>query len=423
MRHFKRIFPILLFFLVTAFTAVGQVASSPFSKFGIGDLTGTGIAQNQGMGGIGISNPSGAYLNNQNPALLVFNRLMVFHGGLQYEKIRESDGTNSQSFSSGNMNYLAIGLPVKSGKLTTSFGLMPYSHVNYKLSFADYATGSTVPITRLESGSGGINQFYWSNGYAINRYLSVGAKAAYLFGSIVTQESNLFTSSLVSTYSSVYVRDYFHGFNFTGGISFHKDTLFHKNYRLNIGFVYTPGTTLHNEHYVRYELKSSAGPTIDSATVVKNAPGKTNIPQNFGVGLSFGKIDKWTFGGDFTYLDFTSFNGFTNSIGIPTVGYRSGIGFEFTPDIYDFTNYLSRITYRIGGAYQRMPYLVNGNPLRDVAGTAGFSFPVGRASTVDLGIRIGKRGVLPQSTVEENYFRVYFGITFNDQWFIKRKFD
>jgi hypothetical protein len=156
---------------------------------------------------------------------------------------------------------------------------------------------------------------------------------------------------------------------------------------------------------------------------VKNAAGSTFIPQNYGGGISFGKIDKWTIGGDFTYLDFRSFNGFTNSIGIPTVGYRSGAGLEVTPDAYDFTNYLSRVTYRVGGYYERMPYLVNGNPLRDVGGTFGFSFPVGRISTVDLGIKIGKRGVLPQSSIEENYFRVYFGITFNDQWFNKRKFD
>ncbi len=147
MQYCKRIFPILLFFLFTAIAAEGQVASSPFSKFGIGDLTGTGIAQNQGMGGIGISNPSPWYMNNQNPALLVFNRVMVFQAGLQYEKIRESDGTNSQKFGSGNLNYLAIAFPVKLNKWITAIGLMPYSHVNYKLSFTDYATGSNVPIT------------------------------------------------------------------------------------------------------------------------------------------------------------------------------------------------------------------------------------------------------------------------------------
>src|SRR5882762_5459231 len=172
MQYCKRIFPILLFFLVTATAAEAQVASSPFSKFGIGDLTGTGIAQNQGMGGIGISNPNAWYLNNLNPALLVFNRVTVFQAGMQYEKINESDGTNSQKFASGNLNYLAIAFPVKLTKWTTSLGLMPFSHVNYKLSFADVASGSNTPITRLESGSGGINQFYWSNGVALNKFIS-----------------------------------------------------------------------------------------------------------------------------------------------------------------------------------------------------------------------------------------------------------
>src|SRR6478735_4594933 len=139
MQYCKRISLILLFFLIAALAVDAQVASSPFSKLGIGDLTGTGIAQNQGMGGIGISNPSGWYLNNVNPALLVFNRITVFQAGMQYEKINESDGTNSQKFASANLNYLAIAFPVKLNKWTTAIGLMPFSVVNYKLSFADYA--------------------------------------------------------------------------------------------------------------------------------------------------------------------------------------------------------------------------------------------------------------------------------------------
>jgi hypothetical protein len=157
--------------------------------------------------------------------------------------------------------------------------------------------------------------------------------------------------------------------------------------------------------------------------VIKNAGGSMVLPQTVGAGISFGKIDKWTIGSDFTYVDYRTFTGFTNSIGIPTIGYRSGFGAEITPDAYDFTNYLSRITYRVGGIYEKMPYLVNGIALVDVAGTFGFSFPVGRASAVDLGIKIGKRGVASQTSVEENYFRVYFGVTFNDQWFNKRKFE
>ena len=134
MQYCKRISPILLFFLVTAVAAEAQVASSPFSKLGVGDMTGTGIAQNQGMGGIGISNPSPWYLNNLNPALLVFNRVTVFQAGMQYEKKTLSDGQNSQKFKNGNLNYLTIALPVMANKWTTSIGLAPYSNVNYNFS-------------------------------------------------------------------------------------------------------------------------------------------------------------------------------------------------------------------------------------------------------------------------------------------------
>jgi hypothetical protein len=423
MQRYKRVFTFILLFYFVALAAKGQVASSPFSKFGIGDLYGTGLAQNQGMGGIGISNPSGSYLNSENPALLVFNKVTVFQGGLQLENRTATDGTNTQSFFSGNLNYLGLGLPVMpNGKWTTSVGLTPYSHVNYNISFSDVAGGSNVPINRQETGSGGIDQFYWSNGVTINKYLSVGVKASYLFSSIVTQDINKFANTS-TTYASVYVRDYFHGLNFSGGISFHKDSLFRKNYRLNIGAVYSLKSDLSTQHFSRYQLNSVTGAIIDSATVDNNIAGKMTLPKNFGVGASFGKVDKWTVGGDFTYLDFRTFNGFTNSIGIPTIGFRSGIGGEFTPDILDFSNYLNRITYRIGAAYEKSPYLVNGNPLMDRGVTFGFTLPVGGWSTVDLGFKVGKRGIVFQNLIEENYFRVYFGVTFNDRWFIKRKFD
>lgn len=419
----KRVFPFILFLFFVTLAAKAQVASSPFSKFGIGDIYGAGVAQHQGMGGIGISNPSGAYINNQNPALLVFNKITVFQGGLQAENRTATDGTNTQSFFSANLNYLIIALPVMpDGKWTTSVGLTPYSHVNYNISYSDVASGSNVPINRQESGTGGINQFYWSNGVTITKYLSLGVKASYLFSSIVTQDINKFANTS-TTYASVYVRDYFHGLNFSGGISFHKDSLFHKNYRINLGAVYSLKSDISTQHFSRYQLNSTTGAIIDSATIDNNLGGKMNLPKNFGVGLSFGKVDKWTVGGDFTYLDFRTFNGFTNSIGIPTIGFRSGLGLEFIPDIFDYSNYFNRITYRIGGAYEKSPYLINGNPLMDRGATLGLSLPVGGWSTVDLGVRVGKRGVVSKNLIEENYFRVYFGITFNDRWFIKRKFD
>ncbi|HLZ16003.1 MAG TPA: hypothetical protein VKQ08_03150, partial [Cyclobacteriaceae bacterium] len=412
--------------------AQAQVASSPFTKWGIGDLYSNGIAQHQGMGGIGISNPSYWYLNSQNPALLVYNRWTVFQGGMQIEKRSESDGTNTQSFASGNLNYLAMAFPVVFRKWTTSVGLTPYSHVNYNLSYPEPILGSNIIVNVVTKGSGGINQFYWANGVAINRYLSIGVKASYLFGSIVTQGSNLYTIS-VPTVESTYVRDYYRGLNLTAGISFRKDSLFGKKFQFNAGLIYSWKSTVNTQHFLRYESKLLSGQTLDSATVVNNVQGTMVLPQNYGVGLSFGRMERWTVGGDFTYLDNRTYTGpLYGSINAPPkngiivqpyVGFRTGVGAEITPKSEDFTNYLNRVTYRIGATFERSPFLVGGYSWNDAGGTFGFSLPVGRISTVDLSLKIGRRGTISQNSIEENYFRIYFGVTFGDQWFIKRKFD
>jgi len=62
-------------------------------------------------------------------------------------------------------------------------------------------------------------------------------------------------------------------------------------------------------------------------------------------------------------------------------------------------------------------------PVNDFGINFGLSMPVSRFSSLDLAFKIGKRGNLLENTIEENYFKIYFGVTFNDQWFIKRRFD
>jgi hypothetical protein len=99
------------------------------------------------------------------------------------------------------------------------------------------------------------------------------------------------------------------------------------------------------------------------------------------------------------------------------------IGGEFTPYSASPGSYLKRITYRTGVSLDHYPYLVNSSTLKDFGINFGLSLPVGRISSLDIGVKVGKRGSLGLNKIEENYFKLYFGMTFNDQWFIKRKFD
>lgn len=436
MQRCREVFPLLLILLFGVLTAQGQIASSPFSEFGIGDLRNGGIAQNQGMGGIGISNGSPWYINNMNPALLTFNHVTTFQGGMQFEKKTLTDGTSSQSFQNGNMDYLMVAFPIKANRWTTSIGLTPYSNVNYNLSYQDYANGTYQLVSYQESGKGGLNQFYWANGVKVGKYLSLGAKATYLFGSTVTQDYSFNPAAVAN--GGLYTRDSFHGLNFTGGAQLRFDSLLLKKYFLNVGAVINSGSNVNAQHVTRIQSVSSQGRIIDSVTL-SNLYGKMHLPISYGMGISFGKTDRWTVGWDlsvFNYtesggikflsqkFDYTTNDGVRRYLGTPAFGYRTGVGFELMPQPDDFTNYLNRITYRVGASFEQSPMLVNSNYLTDKGVTFGFSFPVNNISTIDIGAKIGRRGAVSQNLLEENYFRLYFGVTFNDRfWFIKRKFD
>lgn len=404
----------------------GQAARTPFSSFGVGEYYGNGLTQNQGMGGIGASAPEYWHLNNVNPALLVFNTITVFEAGFLGEQrtLKGASGTSEKS-GSGNLNYLALGFPVKRTKWGMSLGLKPYTGVNYQLNYTAAIEGSTNTVDVAESGSGGINQLYWSNGVALNSNFSVGLKATYYFSSIINEYATTLseTTQAVKYTTNIYDRQYFTGFGFSPAVSFHMDSLFgKKNYQINAGVVYDLKTDLRTKFYERFERRNIAGIT-DSVTLVNNIAGTTTIPQVVTAGVSFAKGFQWMIGADFTFLNYSNFKDFKGGTGGTRNGWQLAFGGKITPDPGSLSSYLKRVTYRTGVSLAESPYLINGNVLKDFGINFGLSLPVSRISSLDLGVKVGKRGDLQTNTVEENYFKLYFGVTFNDQWFIKRRFD
>jgi hypothetical protein len=427
MLNYKKFSFLFFGFFMVAIMAWGQAARSPFSYLGIGEPYSNALAHNQGMAGVGISNPQYFYLNNQNPALLVFNRFTVFEAGFIGERRTTKANGLSETNGSGNLNYLATAFPVKLARWTTSFGLMPYSTVNYKLDYVDDIEGTTDNTVNVsESGEGGINQAFWSNGVVLNKRFSVGLKATYLFGSIIREYSNTLTitNEPVPYYPTVYDRNYVKDLNLAAGVSYHKDSIGgRKNYKINIGAVYNLKADLNSEHYVRIERRTAGG-IDDSTTVTNNVPGSITIPSSFGVGLSVAKGEYLVIGADFTYMDFRNYKDFSGET--PSWGaesFRSAFGIEFTPDPTAIGSYLKRMTFRTGVSYDKYPYLINDNLVKDFGINFGFSMPVSRVSSLDFAFKAGKRGNQVDNTIEENYFKIYFGMTFNDQWFIKRRFD
>lgn len=411
---------------VLAFTAFGQAARSPFSTFGIGEPFGNALIQNQAQGGTGVSQPQYWFVNNQNPALLVFNYYTVFQAGALLESKSIRSDTASARGTNGNLNYLVTAFPVKPGKWSTSVGLMPLTNVNYRVQYQQEVEGSPQQDTVLivEQGSGGLSQFYWSNGVRIHDNWSVGIKAAYLFGSI----TNDFTNTLISVQQPVYYtvavneQTYIKDFQFTAGLSFSQDSIGKRDdYRISAGLTYTFNTNMRASKRTVFERRFLSGTPSTSDTLVRTS-GNIKYPSSLTAGFSISKGSKWAAGAEYTMQSWSEFNSI-NDEDNQNLGeaWRFSAGGEFTPDGLS-DNYLKRMTYRTGIHYENAPFLINNNQLRDFGINFGFSMPAGRSS-LDFAFSTGKRGDRSKNVLEETYFRVYFGITFNDQWFIRRRFD
>jgi hypothetical protein len=421
---------LLPFFLLVCFAAAGQAAKTPFSSFGIGEYYGTGLAHNQGMG-IGLSNPQAYYTNNMNPALLVFNKVTSFSAGILGERRTLRDSARSEKNISGNINYMVLTMPLKYSKWvptrwSMSLGLQPYSEVNYRFSYTSSIINSTNTVQVEEVGSGGINQAFLSNAVSLTEDLSVGIKAAYLFSAITTETINELTNTNQTVvynpliYQRINVRD----FNFTLGVSYHRDSVGRKNYRVNAGFVYDFTSDINAIYYQRLE-RSVAGTTVDSTELVTSESGSIRLPQTIGGGVSVSSFNnRWTVGVDVLFQDYRQFRGFGGDTPATQNAWRFALGAEFTPDPTSLSTYIKRITYRTGVSLNEYPYLINGAPVRDFGINFGFSLPVNRGfSSLDFAAKVGQRGSIGDNRIEESYFKLYFGMTFNDQWFIKRRFD
>jgi hypothetical protein len=414
----------LLSCILATATAWGQAARSPFTSLGIGESYGNALVNTQGMAGVGVSQPQFWYLNNQNPALLVYNTLTVFQAGMLIDSRKIRRDSVSEKSVGGNMNYLVTAFPIKPTRWTTSLGLMPYTSVKYKIQYTDVIKNSTDLVDVTEEGSGGLTQLYWSNGVRINKEIAVGVKAAYIFSSFIDTYQNRLASSTqpVNYTAAIQEKSYVKDFAFSLGVSYSKDSLLsQQKYRFSVGGVVDFGTNLNTRKTDRLLRTTIVGDTIESVILPSSTKGNIYIPPAFTAGVSLSRGARWTVGTEFSYQDWSTFKSVNKDDEGLGEAWRIALGAETTPDVLS-EKFIKRTTYRAGVSMQQYPFMANGNTVKDIGINFGLSLPAGRSS-LDLAFKYGKRGNKTDNILEENYFKIYFGITFNDQWFIKRKFD
>lgn len=416
-------FSACLLFLLSFAAFAQQGTSSPYSFYGIGDIRFRGTNETRAMGGLSFVSDS-IHINMQNPALLSDLKLTTFAVGGTFSPVVLRTDSQKEKAQRTTLDYLAVALPAKS--FTIGFGLIPFSSVGYSVrNTIDINGDGTLYRYDRFRGEGGINRVYGAVSYKINSKLSIGAEVNFNFGSIetkkVTYQDDVQLGTREINTSNV------DGLGINAGISYH--TKLNKKMDFFSGLTLSPQTNLsvRNQREINtVQVFTDNEVDYGNPYQVPVASTKLRLPAKVSLGAGVGEMRKWFAGAELAFQNSSDFGNRFNDL--TNVSYENGarinLGGYFIPQYNSFTQYWKRITYRGGFRFENTGLVVNNHGINDAAITAGFGFPVGKTfSNLNLGFEFGQRGTTNSGLVKENYINVNIGISFNDRWFIKRKYD
>lgn len=404
----------------------GQTSSSIYSALGIGDFNSGGLTHNQGMGGMGISFATGWHANVVNPALTTRNTIFNFQAAFNYKRINVNNGTERSLVDGGGLSYLAISLPVKSGKFTAGMGLGQISSINYRLQVETAVSNSQLKASNFLEGDGGISEAYINFGYLLAKNLSIGVHGSYLFGSSIRSNQLLIFDSKnveVGQASEYYERLTVSDVGIKAGIHYLFKTSAKSN--IHLGAIYQKLGNVNGTAFAKLaSIGQASRPNTDGDLIANNQRGSIYIPNRYGFGITYEKNNKFAVGLEGQYQDFADYRNFFGDPLTLRENKKVGLGFQFVPDFQSFDNLLKRATYRFGLEWNQTPYLLNQSTINDIGINFGTSIPVNQLSLVNFAIKAGQRGTLDNGLIRESYVNFTFGLSLNDNsWFYKRTFE
>lgn len=90
-----------------------QNDNSPFSRFGIGDISDNNFNHTRQMSGLGASYIDGYHINIVNPASYSFLNSTAFDAGVFVKRTWLKDNLNTNKIWSGNLEYLSLAFPLR----------------------------------------------------------------------------------------------------------------------------------------------------------------------------------------------------------------------------------------------------------------------------------------------------------------------
>jgi hypothetical protein len=420
-------------------------SSSPYSRYGLGDISSGLLPQQTAMGGIStaINQINGFNTINQlNPSSYGSIHFTTIDVGLYTNILNVSqNGLPTKTDANFRLSHIAFAFPITKFS-AVSFGLLPYSQLgyNYKQTFKGYGTGSAVDTNRtnyLYHGEGGLSKAFIGYGFTIAKHLSLGANVSYIFGDL-KQTKSAQLDSLYGTLNSTVEQD-----NAIGGVAYDFGAQYTFDFSLTkhlvLGYSMSANSKLNSQSsYIvsQYTLSSTGVANVAADTLINQKATKSQVqlPQINRFGISYQQDQKFLIGADFTIGKWSNLNiGGVNQGLLDSKTFN--IGGQYTPNVDAINNYWSRVDYRFGAIYDQsylnVPNAIGpgSTNIKSYALTFGLGLPLqGSIYTktfykINFAAEVGQRGTLNNGLVKEKYVNFHIGFLINDLWFQRYKFE
>jgi len=400
---------------------------APYSRFGLGEPVSPVFAASKGMGRLGAGYRDPLNINFLNPASYSNLAFTTLENGFVFTTKKIKDGQTQQSYRTGDgfLDYLALGFPA-STRAGVSFGIIPYSKMNY--SITKTMEDDTLNVVQAFLGNGRTYQLYAGAGLRFPKNdtsastFSLGLNCAYVFGNL--ERNNTLSFSRAGYYNTRILSDTrLNNFALNAGVQYRKkisDTL-----RVVIGaYGLFPVVSRSSEELLwsRAVVVSSGVLTVDTAYGTHHDNEDIRIPVEAGAGASIGNITKWTAGIEFKYTLWDKVEEFSEDATL-TNSFELRAGGEFRPKPGS-QNLFKNSSYRLGALYNNGYLQIGEQRIREYGVTFGIAVPIKTLfSRLNFSFETGSRGTTSNGLIRETFFRAYMGLTFNDKWFIKPKYD
>ena len=394
--------------------------NSPYSRFGLGEMSNRTSAANAAMGGTSFAFRSATAANFANPASYAAYDSMacLFDVSFSYKNhtlIAESTQKGSGIY----FDYLAFGLPIAKW-WKTSFGFQPFSTMSYTISSVE--AFDTNSITTSFLGGGGINEFYWGNAFRLFNNFSIGFNASYLFGEYAksrTVESTdyLFINSKTANSNSI------KGFSLMLGLQYFAPIK--EKGKLGLGVVYTPPIPIYSNvqnQTTTYFWTDYAAVILDTLIQSNEKKVKHSMPQSIGAGISWSKGLQYFVGADFTWTNWANYavKGVNDSL---ANSYKIALGGNYMPNPTG-SKFISRMVFSFGVNYEQTYLKLNDISLDKMGVSLGLQFPVKRSKTsFGLIFEYGQMGTIRSGLIKENYFKTTISIRVHEPWYQQRELE